>query len=154
MIYHCRYSPTDSYLGRAGRPSHGVEYHRPARPAHWRCRWFVLFENWWCTSYWEASPRRCPLTYMALLFPADQADARQCPWCALGSDGLHLRVHSQQSQHPLVLHYIYRPLPRSCTPSWPRPSSRFGGTALLCRCHSAHTHIGVWAWSPTSLRNA
>ena len=37
------------------------------------------FENGWCTGYWEASPRRCPLTHTALLFPADQADARQCP---------------------------------------------------------------------------
>ena len=112
MIHHCRYSPTDSCLGRAGCPSHGVECHQPAQPAHWRCRWFVPFENWWCTSYWELSPRRCPLTHTALLFLADQADARQCPWCALGTDRLHWWVCSQQSQHPLVLYFIYRPLLR------------------------------------------
>ena len=41
----------------AGRPSHGIEYHRPAWPAHWRCRWFVPFENWWCTGYWECDAK-------------------------------------------------------------------------------------------------
>ena len=111
MIHHCYYLPTDSCLRWAGCPSHGVECHRPVRPAHWRCRWFFPFENGWCTGYWEASPRRCPLTHTALLFPANQADARQCPWCALGTDGLHWRERSQQSQYPLALHYTYRPFP-------------------------------------------